>query len=71
MKRGLKLARDNEKIYLYLGRFYKAIGRSDTAEKMFSRAVRMRPDSVEALRELRLINLRRNNKGLIGRILRR
>lgn len=71
MKRGLKLARDNEKFYLYLGRLYKAIGGADSAEKMFTRAVRMRPDSVEALRELRLINLRRNNKGLIGRILRR
>jgi tetratricopeptide (TPR) repeat protein len=71
VKRGLKLARDNEKTYLFLGRLYKAIGKSDTAEKMFTRAVQIRPDSVEALRELRLINLRRSNKGLIGRILRR
>ena len=71
VKRGLKLARDNEKTYLFLGRLYKAIGKSDAAEKMFTRAVQIRPDSVDALRELRLINLRRNNKGLIGRILRR
>lgn len=67
----LKLARDNQKTYLFVGRRYKAIGKSDTAEKMFTRAVQIRLDSVGALRELRLINLRRSNKGLIGRILRR
>ena len=68
---GLKLARDHEKPYLFLGRLYKAIGQGGAAEKMFTRAVQIRPDSVEALRELRLINMRKNKKGLIGRILRR
>lgn len=71
VKRGLKLARDHEKPYLFLGRLYKAIGQGGAAEKMFTRAVQIRPDSVEALRELRLINMRKNKKGLIGRILRR
>jgi len=32
--------------------------------------VLLRRDPLEALRELRLINLQRNNQGLIGRILR-
>ena len=71
VKRGLKLARDHEKPYLFLGRLYKAIGKGGAAEKMFTRAVQIRPDSVDALRELRLINMRKNKKGLIGRILRR
>jgi hypothetical protein len=39
---------------------------------MFSRAVRIQPECVEALRELRLINMRRQkSKSLIGRLLRR
>lgn len=71
VKRGLKLARDHEKPYLFLGRLYKAIGQGGAAEKMFTRAIQIRPDSVEAMRELRLINMRKNKKGLIGRILRR
>jgi CheY-like chemotaxis protein len=72
VRRGIKLARDHEKPYLFLGRLYKAMGRSDAAEKMFAHVVRIRPDSVEAMRELRLLNMRREkNKGLIGRLFRR
>lgn len=70
--RGIKLAGHREKSYLFLGRLYKAIGRPRTAEKMFARAVQIQPQSVEALRELRLISMRRGkNKGLIRRLLRR
>jgi CheY-like chemotaxis protein len=72
VQRGLKLARDREKPYLFLGRLYKAVGKGAAAEKMFTRAIQIRPDCVEALRELRLINLRRQkNRGLIKRIFRR
>jgi len=72
VRRGIKLARDHEKPYLFLGRLYKAMGRSDAAEKMFTHVVQVRPDSVEAMRELRLLNMRRaKNKGLIGRLFRR
>jgi hypothetical protein len=39
---------------------------------MFTRAVQIQPECVEALRELRLINMRREKeKGLIARLLRR
>ncbi len=69
-KRGMKLASDREKPYLLMGRLCKAIGRPGAAEKMFTRAVQIQPDCVEALRELRLINMRRHrSKGLIGRLL--
>jgi CheY-like chemotaxis protein/DnaJ-domain-containing protein 1 len=72
LKRGLKLASDREKPYLLMGRLCKAMGRPGAAEKMFTRAVQIQPNCVEALRELRLINMRREKKkGLIGRLLRR
>jgi tetratricopeptide (TPR) repeat protein len=72
VRRGLKLASHREKPYLFMGRLYKAIGRADVAEKMFTRAVQIEPECVEALRELRLIHMRREKtKGLIGRLLRR
>jgi len=39
---------------------------------MFTRAVQIQPECVEALRELRLINMRRDKqKGLISKILKR
>ncbi len=70
--RGVKLARDREKPYLFLGRLYKVVGKVAAAEQMFTRAVQIRPDCVEAMRELRLINMRRDkSRGLIGRLLRR
>jgi CheY-like chemotaxis protein len=72
LKRGIKLARDREKPYLFMGRVCQAIGRSDAAVKMFTRAVQIQPDCVDALRELRLINMRREKeKSFIGRLLRR
>jgi CheY-like chemotaxis protein/DnaJ-domain-containing protein 1 len=72
IRRGIKLASDREKPYLFLGRVCKAIGRSGVAEKMFARAVQIQPGCVEALRELRLIHMRREKeKGFIARLLRR
>jgi len=72
ISRGIKLARDRDKPYLFLGRLCKVVGRLDAAEKMFARAVQIRPECVEAVRELRLIHMRREKgKGLIGRLLRR
>jgi tetratricopeptide (TPR) repeat protein len=72
VRRGLKLASHGDRAYLYMGRLFRAVGKPAAAEKMFTRAVQIQPDSVEALRELRLINLRRErSKGLIRRMLRR
>ena len=69
VKRGIKLASHREKPYLFLGRLHKAVGRADHAEKMFMRAVHVEPKCVEAIRELRLIQMRREkSKGLIGRL---
>jgi len=72
MKRAVKLARDQEKPYLFLGRLCKVVGDTSRAEQMFTRAVQIRPDCVEAMRELRLINMRKDKgRGLIGKLLRR
>ncbi|HKA14000.1 MAG TPA: response regulator [Myxococcota bacterium] len=72
VKRGIKLASHREKPYLFLGRLNKAVGRADEAEKMFVRAVHVEPKCLEAIRELRLIQMRREkSKGLIGRLFRR
>ncbi len=69
VKRGIKLASHREKPYLFLGRLNKAVGRADQAEKMFVRAVQIEPNCLEAIRELRLIQMRREkSKGLIGRL---
>ncbi len=71
-RRGLKLASHREKPYLFMGRLCKAVGRVEAAEKMFTRAVQIRPDCSEALSELRLINMRRRkSKGIVARLLRR
>ena len=69
---GRKLAPGREKPYLFLGRLYKAANRERLAEKVFLRAVQLDPDCVEALRELRLLHMRREkSRGLVRRILRR
>jgi curved DNA-binding protein CbpA len=72
IQKGRKLAPDRAKPYLYLGRLSLAEGRAEVAEKLFARAVQLDPDGLEALRELRLINLRREkSKTIVQRILRR
>ena len=72
VQKGRKLAPDRSKTYLLLGRLALVEERPDVASKMFSRAVQLDPDCLEALRELRLINMRRErSKSLVKRILRR
>ncbi|MEB2343944.1 MAG: response regulator [Deltaproteobacteria bacterium] len=71
VRRGAKLAPERDKPYLFLGRLCQAAGRLEMAEKMFTKAVERRPDSTEALRELRLLAMRKPKQGIVGRILRR
>jgi CheY-like chemotaxis protein len=69
---GVKLAKDREKPYLLLGRLYKAMGKTVAAKKMFTRAVQIKPRCVEAMRELRIMNMRRDkDKGMLKRLFRR
>jgi tetratricopeptide (TPR) repeat protein len=72
VRRGLKTSSHREKSFLFMGRLHKALGQNEVAEKMFTRAVQIQPECVEAMRELRLINMRREkSKGLITRLLKR
>lgn len=71
-RNGVKLAKDREKPYLLLGRLYNVMGQSVAAQKMFTRAVRIRPQCVEAMRELRILSTRRSTtRGVLKRIFRR
>jgi tetratricopeptide (TPR) repeat protein len=65
-REGLKLAKDREKPYLLLGRLYKAMGKAVAAKKMFARAVQIKPQCVEAMRELRIMNMRRGKSQGVG-----
>jgi CheY-like chemotaxis protein len=72
LRRARKLAPDREKPYLFLGRLHREAGRSEHAQKCFTRALQINPSSVEAVRELRLIQMRASKaKGRIARWLRR
>ena len=59
--------------HLYLGYIYQQQGKERQAEKSFEMAVQANPDCTEALRELRLINLRREqasqSKGLLKKFI--
>ncbi len=48
-----------DKAYLFLGYIYKAMNYREIAEHEFEKAIQCNPDCTEALRELRLINMRR------------
>lgn len=71
-REGLKLAKDREKPYLYLGRLYKVMGKPGAAKKMLTRAVQIKPQCVEAMRELRIMNMRSTkDKGVLKRLFRK
>ena len=61
--------------HLYLGHIYHAQGKERQSEKSFEMAVQANPDCTEALRELRLINLRREqitqSEGLLKKFMRK
>ena len=61
--------------HLYLGHVYNGMQKHRQAEKSFEMAVQANPDCTEALRELRLINLRREkvpqSKGMFKKFLKK
>ncbi len=59
-----------DKSYLFLGYIYKAMNYREMSEHEFEKAIQCNPDCTEALRELRLISMRRKSKkkgGLLRR----
>ncbi|MCP5070846.1 MAG: response regulator, partial [bacterium] len=64
-----KLAPQCAAPFLILGRLCNVEGKTEVAERLFTRAVEVDPECEEALQELRLISLRRKRKrGVLGRI---
>lgn len=69
---GMKLAPNHYHPALVLGRLYQFTNRLDLAEKALKRAVQLNPDSVDAVRELRIVRMRehkKSGKGLISKLL--
>ena len=64
-----------EKAYVFLGHIYKRQGLKEFAEKQYEKALICNPNSIEALRELRLIKLeeqkKTKKKSLLERLLNR
>jgi DNA-binding response OmpR family regulator len=60
LEAAVELAPVLEQPHLYLGLVLAAVGRVDEAEPELEKAVQCNPDSVDALRELRAIHLRRS-----------
>ncbi len=59
LKKGIALAPQSPTGFFYLGQIRKACGDTAEAERMFRKTIDVRPDHVEACRELRLMQLRR------------
>ncbi len=69
--RGIKLSPERDTPYLFLGRIFKVMGEIDDAEKMFRRALTIRPHCLAAAQELRVIQLRKKNQsgGFLKRLM--
>jgi tetratricopeptide (TPR) repeat protein len=59
LKKGIALSPQSPTGFFYLGQIRKACGDTVEAERMFRKTIDVRPDHVEACRELRLMQLRR------------
>ncbi len=71
IQKAIRLNANLDKAHLFHGYMLKAEGRLPEAAKRFERAIQCNPDCTEALRELRLINMRApNDKGpsVLGKI---
>lgn len=62
LERAVELAPRDEHPHLFMGMVLQAIDRPDLAERAFEKAVQSNPDSAEALRELRLLHMRRQKR---------
>jgi tetratricopeptide (TPR) repeat protein len=74
--RGVKLSPEREKPLLFLGRVFRATGKTELAARMFRRAIKLRPNCHEAHQELRLMQMRKGRtqnkaEGLLGRLVKK
>jgi len=59
VKKGIALSPQSPSGWFYMGQIRKACGDAAEAERMFRKVIEVRPDHVDALREVRLMQLRR------------
>ena len=59
LKKGIALSPQSPSGWFYMGQVRKACGDAAEAERMFRKVIDLRPDHVDALREVRLMQLRR------------
>ena len=75
LNRAIQMNPRTEKAYVFLGHVYKRQGLKEFAEKQYEKALICNPNSIEALRELRLIKLEEQKKvkkkSLLERLLNR
>ena len=62
-KAGMKLAPEHYHPALVLGRLYQCTSRLDLATRALERAVQLNPQSIEAVRELRIMRQRERHQG--------
>jgi len=69
LDRAISLAENSPTGYYFRGQLHKACNEADLARRMFKKVLELRPNHVEAARELRLIEMRKSKEsgGLFGR----
>ncbi len=67
--KALQMNQDLDKGHLFLGRILKDEGKEREAEKRFERAIQCNPKNTEALRELRLFQMRKPTNGKAASLL--
>ena len=66
LEKAISLAPKSPTGYYFLGQLHKACAQPDLAQRMFAKVLEIRPDHVEASRELRLIQMRKGKGGQSG-----
>ncbi|PLY02170.1 MAG: hypothetical protein C0623_04065 [Desulfuromonas sp.] len=67
--KAIQMNPDMDKGHFYLGHMLKEEGKEREAEKRFERAIQCNPDNTEALRELRLFQMRKPRNGKAAALL--
>jgi len=63
LQRAIELNPQCARAYLYLGQVLKQMGDADRAYIEFQRVLQLQPDNVDAQREVRLMDMRRQKGG--------
>lgn len=59
LKKAIELNPNSDRPYVFLGNIHKAEGHAEKAAQMFEMAMRQNPDNLDAMREIRMLTVRR------------